>query len=132
MFFIIERILILITRGKANSVIFNQFIYADSFAKLLSVLKKQQLKVLPLPTRADYAPYLRRPMLEVLSMLLRVLRWPSLPVSSCTCIATCHFFPEMPWKVCSEMLRLSWNFFWIAAASYPSTPQPTNILPLYP
>ena len=52
MFFIIERILILITRGKANSVIFNQFIYADGFAKLLSVLK-QQLKVLPLPTRAD-------------------------------------------------------------------------------
>lgn len=64
------RILILTTRGEANSAIFNKFIYADGFAKLLSVLE-QQLKVLPLSTRADYAPHLR-PMIDVLSMLLRV------------------------------------------------------------
>lgn len=60
----------MITKGEANSVIFNKFIYADGFAKLLSVLE-QQLDVLPSSTRADYAPHLR-PMLEVLSMLLRV------------------------------------------------------------
>ena len=62
----------MVTQGDANSVIFNQFIYADGFAKLLSVLE-QQLKVLPSTTRAAaaHAPHLR-PILDVLAMLLRV------------------------------------------------------------
>ena len=43
----------------------------------------------------------------------------------------CRLFREMMWRACSEMQWLSWNFSWSVAASYPSTPPPTNTPPLY-